>query len=52
MRVIPIGEVVRDILTKFVLRAHLRELEERIEIERFDKELSGRIDAVKFLLKE
>jgi hypothetical protein len=48
----PFRKVARDILTELILRAHLREVEEQIQFDRFDEELSGRIDCVKFLLEE
>ncbi len=45
-----IGEVVGSIMLKLALRRELAELEKRISLDGFDRELSNRIDAILFLL--
>jgi hypothetical protein len=42
---------MKTLLLRFALRIYKRELERLIRLDRFDKDLSARIDAVTFLLE-
>jgi hypothetical protein len=47
-----IGSIIDRCMDKLALRAHLWELETRIDFDHFDPDLSAEIDCIRFLLGE